>query len=93
MTEGIGKTSLTMGTPWRVVVGGLFDIGRPGLHSPLYELIGSSDENFDPVVVKPASRAPLLPYRHGFVEKNGAPPSSSPATPPKSHSSPAPSAV
>ena len=71
MTKGIGKTSLTMGTPWCVVVSGLFDIGRAGLHSARYELIGNSDEDLDPSGCEAGlSRAQLLPLtRHSFVEK------------------------
>ena len=71
MTKGIGKTSLTMGSLWRVVVSCLFHIGRAGLHSALYELIGSGDENLDPSGCEAGlSRAQLLPLtRHSFVEK------------------------
>ena len=71
MTKGIGKASLTMGTPLRVVVSCLFHIGRAGLHSALYELIGSGDENLDPSGCEAClSRAQLLPLtRHSFVEK------------------------
>ena len=71
MTEGIGKTSLTVGTPWCVVVNCLFYLGRPGLRSPLYELIGSRDENLDPSCCEAGlRRTALLPLAwHSFVEK------------------------
>lgn len=71
MTKGIGETSLTMATPWCVVVSCLFHIGRPGLRSALYELIGSGDENLDPSGCEAGlCRAQLVPLtRHSFVEK------------------------
>src|SRR5918993_2555510 len=71
MTKGIGETSLTMDTPWCVVVSCLIHIGRAGFHSALYELVGSSDENLDPSGGEAGlARAQLLPLtRHSFVEK------------------------
>ena len=62
MTEGIGETSLTMGAPWHVVVGCLVHISRSGSRGPLYELIGSGDEDCDPRRREAGlSRAALLP--------------------------------
>ena len=71
MTKGIGETSLTMDTPWCVVVSCRIHIGRAGFHSALYELIGGSDENLDPSGCEAGlSRAQLLRLaRHSFVEK------------------------
>ena len=71
MAKGIREPALTMGTTWCGVVSGLFHIGRPGLRSPLYELIGSGDENLDPSGCEAGfCRAHLLPFaRHSFVQE------------------------
>ena len=71
MTEWIGKTSLTMRPPRRVVLSCRFHVGRASLGSPFDEVIGRVDENLYPGRRQAhRSRALLLILaRHGFVDK------------------------
>jgi len=71
MTKWIGKASLTMRPPWRVVLAYRFHVGRASLCSPFDEVIGRIDENLDPGGRQAhGSRARLLILtRHGFVEE------------------------
>ena len=48
MTKWIGKASLTMQPPRRIVLSYRFHIGRASLSIPFYEVIGRIDEDFDP---------------------------------------------
>jgi hypothetical protein len=71
MSERIGKASLTMHPPRRVVIGKPFHVGRPSLSSPFDEYVGRIDENLDPGGRQAhICRARLLLLtRHSFVEK------------------------
>jgi hypothetical protein len=71
MTKWIGKASLTMQPPRRIVLSCRFHIGRASLCSPFYEVIGHIDEDFDPGRRQAhVRRARLLTLtRHSFVEK------------------------
>ena len=48
MTKWIGKASLTMRPPWRIVFSCGFHVGRASSCSPFYEVIGGIDEDLDP---------------------------------------------
>jgi hypothetical protein len=71
MTEWIRKASLAMRPPWSIVVRYRFHIGRSGLGSPFYEIVGRIDENLDPGGGQAhVCRARLLLLsRHSFMEK------------------------
>src|ERR1035438_10172247 len=71
MTKWIGKASLTMRSPRRIVLSYRFHIGRTSLCSPFYEVIGRIDEDLDPGRRQaPVRRARLLILtRHSFVEE------------------------
>lgn len=95
VTKRIGEASLTVRPPRCVVLTHRFHVGRASLCSPFYEVIGCSDEHFDPGG-RQAHRCRTLLLGlagHGSVDENGAPSRSSPATPPRSHHSAAPSVV
>jgi hypothetical protein len=71
MTKWIGKASLTMQPPRRIVLSYRFHIGRASSCSPLYDVIGRIDEDFDPGRRQAHVRRARLPIltRHSFVEK------------------------
>jgi hypothetical protein len=71
MTKWIGKASLTMQPPRRIVLSYRFHIGRASLCSPFYEVIGRIDEDFDPGRRQAHVRRArlLILTRHSFVEK------------------------
>jgi len=71
MTKWIGKASLTMRSPRRIVLSYRFHIGCTSLCSPFYEVIGRIDEDLDPGRRQAhLPRARLLSLtRHSFVEK------------------------
>src|SRR5664279_3379267 len=71
MTEWIGEASLTMWTPWCIVLNHRFHLGRASLSRPLYEVIRRSDEHFDPGRRQAHVRRArlLLLARHSFVEE------------------------
>ena len=70
MTKWIGKASLTMQPPRRIVLSYRFHIGRASLCSPFYEVIGRIDEDFDPGRRQAHVRRArlLILTRHSFVE-------------------------
>jgi hypothetical protein len=71
MTKWIGKASLTMQPPRRMVLSCGFHVGRASLCSLFYEVIGGIDEDFDPGRRQAHVRRArlLILTRHGFVEK------------------------
>lgn len=71
MTKWIGEASLTMQPPRRIVLSCWFHIGRAGLGGSLDEVIGRTDEDFDPGRRQAhVRRAGLLILTwHSFVEK------------------------
>ena len=71
MTKWIGKTSLTVQPPWRVVRADRFHVGRASSSSPFDEFIGFIDEHLDPggrQSYRCRARFPIL-ARHGFVDE------------------------
>ncbi len=73
MTKWIGKASLTMQSPRRIMLRPRFHIDRASLCSPFYEGVGRIDEDFDPGRRQAhVGRARLLILtRHSFVQKEG----------------------
>jgi hypothetical protein len=71
MTKWIGKASLAMQPPWRVVLSDRFHICRASLCSPFYEVIGRVDEDFDTGRRQAHLRRArlLILTRHSLVEK------------------------
>lgn len=71
MSKWIGEASLTMRSPWRIVLSYRFYIGRASLCSPFYEVIGCIDEDLDPGRRQAHVRRArlLIPTRHTFVDK------------------------
>jgi hypothetical protein len=71
MTKRIGKASLTMRPPWRIVLSYRFHIGRASVCSPFYEVIGRIDENLDPGGRQAHVRRArlLILTRHSLVEE------------------------
>ena len=71
MTKWIGKASLTVRPPRRVVRADRFHVGRASLCSPFDEFIGFIHEHLDPggrQSHRCRARLPIL-ARHGFVDE------------------------
>ena len=78
MTKWIGKASLTMRSPRRIVLSYRFHIGRTSVCSPFYEVIGRIDEDLDPGRRQAHVRRArlLILTRHSFVEEEAQNPAS-----------------